>query len=86
MSEFDEFAEALIGQLSVEIDEEKVIVELTKKIKEDRSFTVEFDGYQDCSIKKDLKILCFNEKQLIGNGHTIPSGPLRENLSSIKKT
>jgi len=44
------------------------------------------DGYQDCSIKKDLKILCFNEKQLIGNGHTIPSGPLRENLSSIKKS
>ena len=44
------------------------------------------DGYQDCSIKKDLKILCFNEKQLIGNGHTIPSGPLREKLSSIKKS
>ena len=44
------------------------------------------DGYQDYSIKKDLKILCFNEKQLIGNGHTIPSGPLREGLSSIKKS
>ena len=28
MSEFDEFAEALMGQLSVEIDEEKVIEEL----------------------------------------------------------
>jgi len=28
MSEFDEFAEAVMGQLSVEIDEEKVIVEL----------------------------------------------------------
>ena len=30
MSELDEFAEALMGQLSVEIDEEKVIAELAK--------------------------------------------------------
>ena len=43
------------------------------------------DGYQDHNIKKDLNILCFNEKQLIGNGFTIPSGPLRESLSAIKK-
>ena len=43
------------------------------------------DGYQDHNIKKDLNILCFNEKQLIGNGLTIPSGPLRESLSTIKK-
>lgn len=43
------------------------------------------DGSQDYSIFKDLNIACFNSKQLIGNGHTIPSGPLRENFSSIKK-
>ncbi len=43
------------------------------------------DGFQDYSLKKDLNILCFNEKQLTGNGMTIPSGPLRENISSIKK-
>jgi len=49
MSEFDEFAEALMGQLSVEIDEEKVIVELAKKIKEDRSFTVKFDDIENVS-------------------------------------
>ena len=41
------------------------------------------DGFQDFSIKPDLSILCFNSKQLIGNGFVIPSGPLRENLSSI---
>jgi len=52
MSEFDEFAEALMGQLSVEIDEEKVIVELAKKIKEDRSFAVEFDDIE--SVSKNL--------------------------------
>jgi len=43
------------------------------------------DGFQDFSIKKDLSILCFNSNQLIGNGFIIPSGPLRENFSSIKK-
>ena len=42
------------------------------------------DGFQDYSVKKNLNILCFNEKQLIGNGHTIPSGPLRQNFNSIK--
>ncbi len=43
------------------------------------------DGFQDYSIKKDLNIVCFNEKQLAGNNHTLPSGPLRESLSSLKK-
>ena len=41
------------------------------------------DGFQDFSIKKNWSIVCFNEKQWIGNGLTIPSGPLRENLSSL---
>tara|TARA_Y100000590_G_C15631970_1_gene981530 strand:+ start:70 stop:999 length:930 start_codon:yes stop_codon:yes gene_type:complete len=43
------------------------------------------DGFQDFSIKKDLSIVCFNEKQWVGNGFTIPSGPLREDLSSLKR-
>ncbi len=43
------------------------------------------DGFQDFSIKKDLNILCFNSKQLIGNGMTIPSGPLRESMSAIAR-
>ena len=42
------------------------------------------DGFQDYKIKKDLNILCFNSNQLIGNGFVFPSGPLREDLSSIK--
>ena len=49
MSELYEFAEALMAQLSVEIDEEKVISELAKKIKEDRNFTVEFDNVEKIS-------------------------------------
>ena len=43
------------------------------------------DGFQDFSIKKNLSIICFNEKQWIGNGLTIPSGPLRSNLSVLKE-
>jgi len=44
------------------------------------------DGFQDYSIKKNLNILCFNSNQLIGNGMTLPAGPLRENINAIKKT
>ena len=44
------------------------------------------DGFQDHSIYKDLSILCFNEKQLIGNGFTIPAGPLREPLSALRRS
>ena len=43
------------------------------------------DGFQDYSIKPDLSILCFNSKQLIGNGFLIPSGPLRERLNSVTR-
>ena len=43
------------------------------------------DGFQDFSIKKNLSIVCFNEKQWVGNGLIIPSGPLREDLSALKR-
>ena len=43
------------------------------------------DGFQDFSINKNLSIICFNEKQWIGNGLLIPSGPLRENLTALKR-
>ncbi len=43
------------------------------------------DGFQDFSIKKDFSIICFNSKQLVGNGLLIPSGPLRESFKSIKR-
>jgi len=43
------------------------------------------DGLQDNSIDYDLRIVCFNNTNWIGNGFTIPSGPLRENFENIKK-
>ena len=43
------------------------------------------DGFQDHTIKKTLNIICFNNRQLIGNGLVFPAGPLRERLSSLKR-
>ena len=43
------------------------------------------DGLQDASINYDLKIVCFNINNFVGNGFLIPAGPLREKLNSIKK-
>lgn len=58
---------------------------INEAIKNDFDCVVLDDGFQDFSISKSLDILCFNEKQLVGNEMTLPSGPLREPLSSLKK-
>ncbi|WP_415303763.1 tetraacyldisaccharide 4'-kinase [Candidatus Pelagibacter sp. Uisw_090] len=42
------------------------------------------DGLQDSSIKYDMEIVCFNNLNWIGNGLTIPSGPLREGINNLK--
>ncbi len=49
MTEYDEFAEALIDQLLVEINEEKENSDLASKIDEDSSFNVTFDSLEDVS-------------------------------------
>jgi hypothetical protein len=49
MEEYNEFAEALIDQLSVEINEEKENSDLASKIDEDSSFNVTFDSLEDAS-------------------------------------
>jgi hypothetical protein len=51
MDEYNEFAEALIDQLSVEINEEKENLDLASKIDEDSSFNVTFDSLEDASKK-----------------------------------
>ena len=58
---------------------------LRKLIQNNFNVAVMDDGFQDYSIKKDFSILCFNEKQWIGNGLVLPAGPLRESLNSLKK-
>jgi len=42
------------------------------------------DGLQDYSIKYDVSLVCFNNLNWIGNGMTIPSGPLRESLNNLR--
>ena len=54
---------------------------------ERKSFDVAIldDGFQDYAIEKDLNIVCFNSRQLIGNGLIFPAGPLRESFNSLKR-
>ena len=42
------------------------------------------DGLQDSSINYDLRFVCFNNINWIGNGFTIPAGPLRESINNLK--
>ena len=49
MGELDEFAEALLAQLSIEINEEKEIAELSSKIAEDTSFSLKFPELEQVS-------------------------------------
>jgi tetraacyldisaccharide 4'-kinase len=43
------------------------------------------DGLQDHSIDYDLSLVCFNNLSWIGNGLTMPAGPLRESINNLKK-
>ena len=43
------------------------------------------DGLQDHSINCDISFVCFNNINWIGNGLTIPAGPLREDINIIKE-
>ncbi len=53
--------------------------------KENFEIAVFDDGLQDGTIYYDKKIVCFNTINWIGNGMTIPAGPLRESIHSLKK-
>ena len=57
---------------------------LEKAIKSKYDIIIFDDGLQNKSIFYDLKIVCFDSQNWIGNGLLIPSGPLRENLNSLK--
>ena len=46
MGEYEEFAEALFGQLGVELNEEKEIQELSEKIDSDTRFDIKFDSIE----------------------------------------
>ena len=62
----------------------KRITALDEAIAEGFDVAIFDDGLQDSSIKYDLEIVCFNNLNWIGNGLTLPSGPLRENINNLK--
>ncbi len=60
--------------------------EIIKKAINDKYNVVVFDdGLQDRSVSYDLKFVCFDSENFIGNGCLIPSGPLREKIDSLRK-
>ena len=54
-------------------------------IKEKQKIIIFDDGLQDKKLDFDLKFVCFEAENWIGNGELIPAGPLREKISSLKK-
>ena len=51
MTELEEFADALLDQISVEINEEKDIASMTTRIAEDSEFTLKFDTPEEVGNK-----------------------------------
>ena len=60
----------------------KEIIE--NSIKQDLDLIIFDDGLQDNKINYNLNFVCFDGHNWIGNGCLIPSGPLREKLTSLK--
>ena len=58
---------------------------LKEAINENTEVAILDDGLQDQQISYDISLVCFNIQKWIGNGLIIPSGPLRENLTNLKK-
>jgi len=54
-------------------------------IEQKYDFLIFDDGLQDKKVSYDLEFVCFDAHNWIGNGNLLPSGPLREKVSSLKK-
>ena len=57
---------------------------IKKAILENYDVAIFDDGAQDHSIDYDLIFICFNNLNWIGNGLTLPAGPLREKIDNLK--
>ena len=57
MTEFEEFAEALLDQISVEINEEKEISKLSSKINDDSDIPNNFQSLEDFAEKESPKLI-----------------------------
>ena len=55
------------------------------QLKKKQKIAIFDDGLQDKKLDYDLKFVCFDSENWIGNGKLIPAGPLREDISSLRK-
>jgi len=62
----------------------KRITSLNEAISNGYEVAIFDDGLQDATVSYDLEIVCFNNLNWIGNGFTLPSGPLRESINNLK--
>ncbi len=67
----------------ISLKDRKQIIKLA--IEKKHELIIFDDGLQERSVDYDLKFVCFDSKIWLGNGYLIPSGPLRENINSLKK-
>jgi tetraacyldisaccharide 4'-kinase len=74
----------LLGKNGTLFSNLKRITALDDAISEGFEIAIFDDGLQDNSIKYDMEIVCFNNLNWIGNGLTLPSGPLRESINNLK--
>ena len=63
-------------------DRQKII---DKAISMKKKILIFDDGLQDKKISYDIEFVCFDQKNWLGNGLLLPSGPLREKIKSLKK-
>ena len=69
------------GNLILNKDRSKALEEAQKNNYDVAIFD---DGLQDRSINYEIKLICFNDLNWIGNGLTLPAGPLRESFSNLR--
>jgi tetraacyldisaccharide 4'-kinase len=74
----------LLGKNGTLFSDLKRITALEQAISKGFEIAIFDDGLQDSSIKYDMEIVCFNNINWIGNGLTLPSGPLRESINNLK--
>ena len=74
----------LLGKNGQLFTSKKRTAALKEAISQGYKIAIFDDGLQDASIKYDLEIVCFNNLNWIGNGLTLPSGPLRESIDNLK--
>ena len=69
-------------KLLSEISRKKIV---EKAIQKNNEIIIFDDGLQDRDINYNLKFVCFDAENWIGNGFLIPAGPLRETIKSLKR-